>query len=69
MLSFIPAIKDPLVIQFFLKESVLYDGLNILSEVDDTVWSLWQSEQKVNQHLKIGERSLLNDLVIKMFSL
>ena len=37
MLSFIPTIKDPLVIEFFLKESVLYDGLNILSEVDGTV--------------------------------
>ena len=25
----------PIVIEFFPKESVLYDGLNILSEVDD----------------------------------
>ena len=27
-----------IVIEFFPKESVLYDGLNILSEVDETVW-------------------------------
>ena len=26
-----------IVIEFFLKESVLYDGLNISSEVDETV--------------------------------
>ena len=28
----------PIVIEFFPKESVLYDGLNSLSEVDETVW-------------------------------
>ena len=28
----------PIVIDFFPKESILYDGLNILSEVDETVW-------------------------------
>ena len=28
----------PIVIDFFPKESVLFDGLNILSEVDETVW-------------------------------
>ena len=27
----------PIVIDFFPKESILYDGLNILSEVDETV--------------------------------
>ena len=27
----------PIVIEVFPKESVLYDGLNILSEVDETV--------------------------------
>ena len=41
-----------MVIDFFPKESVLYDGLNILSEVDETV--LWTSKEKVNQFLKIG---------------
>ena len=28
----------PIVIEFFPKESVVYDGLSILSEVDETVW-------------------------------
>ena len=27
----------PIVIEFFPKESVVYDGLSILSEVDETV--------------------------------
>ena len=60
----------PVVIEFLPKESVLYDGLNILSKADETVWLLWISEQKVNEFLKIGERRLLNDLFIKsMFSI
>ena len=28
----------PIVTEFFLKESALYDGLNILSVVDETIW-------------------------------
>ena len=38
ILSFIPTINGSYSDRFFPKESVLFDGLNILSEVDETVW-------------------------------
>ena len=37
MLSFIPIVNGSIVIEFFLKESALYVGLIILSEVDETL--------------------------------
>ena len=46
---------------------VLYDGLNILSEVDETVSYLLTPEQQVNQCLKIRGRRLLSDLFIIRF--
>ena len=64
MLSFIPIVNGSIMIEFFLKESALYVGLIILSEVDETLWWLWTSEQQVKQLLKNGGR-LLNDLFIK----